>query len=83
MVQRWLDAVAAELGVEAVDDEDALLDIARVVAHSVERKATPLTTFLIGVAAGRGADAGELCDRVSAMAAVWDGAADDADGFTG
>jgi hypothetical protein len=83
MVQRWLDAVATELGIETLDNEEALLDTARVVAHSVERKATPLTTFLIGVAAGRGADAGDLCDRVSAMAMGWRGDTDDADGSSG
>ena len=32
-----------------------LLDLARDAAHEVERPAAPLTTFLVGVAVGRGA----------------------------
>ena len=31
-----------------------LLDLARDAAHEVERIAAPLTTFLVGVAVGRG-----------------------------
>ena len=31
-----------------------LLDLARDAAHGVERPAAPLTTFLVGVAVGRG-----------------------------
>ncbi len=55
----WLTAVSAELGVADVElDDDAvrvLLDLARDAAHEVERVAAPLTTFLAGVAVGRGA----------------------------
>ena len=32
-----------------------LLDLARDAAHEIERPAAPLTTFLVGVAVGRGA----------------------------
>ena len=32
-----------------------LLDLARDSAHEVERVAAPLTTFLVGIAVGRGA----------------------------
>ena len=72
MTDRWIDAVAAELGVAADVPTDALLDAARDVAHSVERKATPLTTYLIGVAAARGdADAADLCRRVAELARGW------------
>ena len=34
----------------------AVLDLARDVAHGVMRPAAPLTTFLLGLAVGRGAD---------------------------
>ena len=52
----WLEAVRAQLGASdprlalTADEERALLDLARVAAHSSERIAAPLTTFLAGVA---------------------------------
>jgi len=82
MAETWLDAVARELGIENEADAKPLLDTARVVAHRVERKATPLTTFLMGIAFGRQSDTDvrDICARVSALADSWDGA--DADGRT-
>ncbi|SEQ54435.1 DUF6457 domain-containing protein [Microlunatus flavus] len=57
---QWLTRLAEELGVaDAVPDEGStrdLLDLTREAAHGVERVAGPLTTFLVGVAVGRGAD---------------------------
>ncbi len=54
----WLTTLSAELGTSDVTmDDDAvttLLDLARDSAHEVERVAAPLTTFLVGVAVGRG-----------------------------
>jgi hypothetical protein len=51
---RWFEQLAAHLppgGVEVSDDErDALLDLARVAAHTSERWTAPVTTFLAGVA---------------------------------
>ncbi|SHE66913.1 DUF6457 domain-containing protein [Streptoalloteichus hindustanus] len=73
----WIEALRAELGAELGPDVDvdirALLDVARVAAHSVDRPAAPLTTFLIGYAAGRagGGDVHELCRRVTALAESW------------
>ncbi|MEA2499698.1 MAG: hypothetical protein QOH26_2103, partial [Actinomycetota bacterium] len=65
----WLNELATALGVEADMDETELLDVARVVAHGVERRAAPLTTFLIGLAAGRtGAQVGELCAKTTTAA---------------
>lgn len=59
-VDHWLPRLAAELGltdVELTPDVIAtLLDVARDAAHGVERRSAPLTTFLLGVAVGRGAD---------------------------
>jgi Domain of unknown function (DUF6457) len=55
----WLAELAAELGVDpAVVDRNLLLDVARDAAHGIARPAAPLTTFLVGLAAGlRGGDA--------------------------
>jgi hypothetical protein len=54
----WLETVAAQLDLGVTLDDEAvqiLLDLARDSAHEVERVAAPLTTFLAGVAVGRGA----------------------------
>lgn len=68
---QWLARLAAELGVEdAVPDEGAtrdLLDLTREVAHGVERVAGPLSTFLLGVAVGRGADLAAAVGAASAL----------------
>jgi hypothetical protein len=59
-VSGWTDELAAALGVPAPSDTErsVLLDASREIAHRVERKETPLTTFLVGVAVGRDTAAG-------------------------
>lgn len=42
------------------DDMLTLLDLARDASHQVERAASPLTTFLVGVAVGRGESLGKV-----------------------
>ena len=68
---QWLARLAAELGTEdALPDEGAvrdLLDLTREVAHGVERVAGPLSTFLVGVAVGRGADLAAATEAASAL----------------
>jgi hypothetical protein len=55
----WLNALSRALQIPegAPDDHTirTLLNVARDAAHEVERPAAPLTTFLVGVAVGRGA----------------------------
>ncbi|MGI5349989.1 NTP transferase domain-containing protein [Streptomyces sp. CA-250714] len=53
VLDEWIAAVKAELGVELDVDTSALLDLARDAAHGVARPAAPLTTFLVGYAAAR------------------------------
>lgn len=53
VLDEWISAVKAELGIELDVDMRLLLDLARDAAHGVERPAAPLTTFLVGYAAGR------------------------------
>ncbi len=69
-LEGWISELAAALGVdpEAVD-RDLLLDVARDTAHAVARPAAPLTTFLVGLAAGqRGGDADAM--RAAAQVAA-------------
>ncbi|MFC6354614.1 DUF6457 domain-containing protein [Luethyella okanaganae] len=49
----WLAVLAAKLGLDpACVPTGTILDVARDVAHGVARPAAPLSTFLIGLAAG-------------------------------
>ena len=73
----WLRGLAAALGVDPIDDEqvETLLGVARDVAHNVERKATPLATFLLGAAVqrriGHGATAEDaLADALADLRSV-------------
>lgn len=70
-LQQWLTALADELGVGdvAVDDETVrrLLDLARDAAHGVERVSAPLSTFLVGVAVGRGSSVAAATESATAL----------------
>jgi hypothetical protein len=68
----WLGAVGTELEVpveevlsESVQDE--MLALTGEIAHSVVRVAVPLTSYLMGVAVGRGASPEEALRIVSGL----------------
>jgi Domain of unknown function (DUF6457) len=70
-LDEWVAELARSLGVEQEVEVDELLDVARVVAHTVERRAAPVTTYVIGlaVAARGGASALEqVCAEAMALA---------------
>jgi hypothetical protein len=72
-LDRWTEAVCAELGLTPADiPARVVLDVARDVAHQVERPAAPLTAFMIGMAAGKGQPVGEAARRVQELAAGWE-----------
>lgn len=48
----WVAELQHELGIDLSLDVMDLLELARVAAHEVARPAAPLTTFLVGYAAG-------------------------------
>lgn len=57
----WSARLAAELRLEGfVVDVEALLALAGVAAHSVRRPAAPLTTYVVGYAAGLAAAGGAV-----------------------
>ena len=58
----WVAELCAALDIDAAAlDRDLVLDLARDAAHNVARPAAPLTTFLVGYAAGlRGGGPAEL-----------------------
>lgn len=59
----WSAELCDALGLELEVDIDEILDLARDAAHQVERPAAPITTFLVGYAAGlRGGSAAAISD---------------------
>jgi hypothetical protein len=48
----WVKELSGALGLDGDVDTDSILEVARDVAHGVERRAAPVTTFLIGLSAG-------------------------------
>ncbi len=68
----WTDAVCAELGLDPEDaTQKTVLNLARVVAHTVDRPAAPLTSFLLGVAVGSGQPLAETAARLQQLARSW------------
>lgn len=59
VLEAWADEVRAALGIDAQVDVKAVLGLAGVAAHAVLRPAAPLTTYLVGFAAGRASASGE------------------------
>ena len=62
----WLARVQAEFGLPPVDTE-LLLEVTRDVAHGVARVAAPLTSYLMGIAVGRGEDVASVAARIRAL----------------
>jgi hypothetical protein len=68
----WTGALCAELGLAPEDaSQKTVLDLARVVAHTVDRPAAPLTAYLLGVAVGRGQPLPETAEKVQQLARRW------------
>ena len=67
----WLNALAQSLQTPggAPDDHTirTVLALARDAAHEIERPAAPLTTFLVGIAVGRGATLEAAAETASAL----------------
>jgi hypothetical protein len=65
----WVHELAGALGVDpAATDVTTLLDVARDAAHGVARPAAPLTTFLVGLAAGQRGGSPEAVAEAAAIA---------------
>jgi len=67
MTDHWIEDVAMALSVDPrLVDVDSLLGLARDVAHGVERKAAPLSTFVVGYAAGaQGANRKQVAELIA------------------
>jgi hypothetical protein len=72
-LEQWTAVVCADLGLEAgTANMKAVLELARDVAHGVDRPAAPLTAYLVGVAVGRGLEAETAAERVRELVRTWD-----------
>ena len=71
MMKTWIDTVCAELGLPADLNVEVILDLARVAAHTIERPAAPVTTYLLGMLVAGGMDVNEAAAKVQALAAKW------------
>jgi Domain of unknown function (DUF6457) len=71
-LEDWAGALCAELGI-APDDasQKTILNLARVVAHTVDRPAAPLTAYFLGVAVGRGEPLAETAAKIQRLARGW------------
>jgi hypothetical protein len=68
----WIAAVCADLGIDQAEiQERAILDLARDVAHQVDRPAAPVTAFLLGYAVGGGRPLAPTAARLTELAAAW------------
>lgn len=76
----WIDELCDVLDIDVEVDEALVLDLARVSAHQVQRTAAPITTFLLGYAAGAAsADPSALealAARATTLAEQWEKPAD-------
>jgi hypothetical protein len=71
-VEMWLSEVAGVLDVTLEDvlpevTQSGLLDLTGDIAHNVVRLAVPLSSYLIGVAVGRGASPDEAIAAVAGL----------------
>jgi uncharacterized protein DUF6457 len=72
----WIDELCDTLDIETEVDEALILDLAKVTADNVVRMAAPITTYLLGYAAGTAAADEEgvekLAARAQSLAEGWD-----------
>jgi hypothetical protein len=74
-LEDWAGTLCVELGVDPADvSQKTVLDLARVVAHTVDRPAAPLTAYILGLAVGRGQPLPETAEKLKELARGWPGA---------
>lgn len=73
-LEEWTTAASEAVGLDSstlAEQQRMVLELAREVAHHVVRPAAPWTTYLLGVAVGRGADPAQAAAALRALAARW------------
>lgn len=72
-MQEWVAAVKEALELDTDVDVGLILDVAKDAAHGVQRPAAPVTTYLLGLAVGSGADPVGAAAKLAALAEGWQG----------
>ena len=68
----WTTALCADLGLTLEDAATrTVLDVARVVAHQVDRPAAPLTAYILGAAVAGGQPLADTAARIQQLAEDW------------
>lgn len=69
---RWVAQVSGEFDLPTgADPTKLVLDLARDVAHAVDRPAAPVTAYLLGLAVGSGTPPEQAAARVRALLDGW------------
>jgi hypothetical protein len=72
-LDRWIEVVCLEFGLPTGSvDAKVILDMARDVAHSVDRPAAPLTAYMLGLAVAQGHPLTDAAARLSEIASGWE-----------
>jgi hypothetical protein len=72
-LDRWTEVVCLEFGLPAASvDARVILDMARDVAHAVDRPAAPLTAYMLGLAVAQGHSLPDAAARLSELASGWE-----------
>jgi hypothetical protein len=72
-LDRWTEVVCFEFSLSPGSvDTRVILDMARDVAHGVDRPAAPLSAYLLGLAVAQGHPLEASAARISEIAAGWE-----------
>lgn len=70
-VDSFAEILSSELGVTMETGTGELLDLAKDVAHQVARPATPVATYIMGLAAANGHDSTAIAAAVGHSIELW------------
>ncbi|GAA1822872.1 hypothetical protein GCM10009682_49060 [Luedemannella flava] len=71
-LDEWTASACRALALDPADvDPTLILDLARDAAHNVARPAAPITTYLLGIAVGRGADPKAAAALLHSTLSAW------------
>ena len=71
LLHDWTEKLLVSFEIDGTEvDVDAVLDLAAKAAHGVVRPAAPLTTFVVGYAAGLAVASGQAEEKVAMRSAI-------------
>lgn len=67
-LDQWVSQASNALSLSDDVDVEAILNVAKDVAHNVIRPAAPVSTYLMGLAVARGMDPSDAAQLISELA---------------